>query len=56
MAWTEHFGNGAGWLLQKIVNGFAISKISPNALTFIGLLINIVAALFFGFAREMVRA
>jgi len=51
MSWTGQFGKGSGWLLQKIVNGLAISKISPNALTFIGLIINIVAALFFGFAR-----
>ena len=51
MTWTGQFGRGSGWLLQKIVNGLAISRISPNALTFIGLLINIVAALFFGFAR-----
>ena len=51
MSWTGQFGRGSGWLLQKIVNGLAISRISPNALTFIGLLINISAALFFGFAR-----
>ena len=51
MTWTRAFGKGSGWLLQKIVDGLAISKISPNALTFIGLIINIVAALFFGFAR-----
>ena len=52
MSWTGQFGRGSGWLLQKIVNGLAISKISPNALTFIGLLINIVAALFFGWATR----
>ena len=51
MTWTSAFGKGSGWLLQKIVNGLAISRISPNALAFIGLLINVVAALFFGFAR-----
>jgi CDP-diacylglycerol--glycerol-3-phosphate 3-phosphatidyltransferase len=51
MTWTRAFGNGSGWLLQKIVNGLALSKISPNTLTFIGLLINIVAAFFFGYAR-----
>jgi CDP-diacylglycerol--glycerol-3-phosphate 3-phosphatidyltransferase len=51
MTWTRAFGRGSGWLLQKIVNGLAISKISPNALTFVGLLINVVAAFFFGFAR-----
>jgi CDP-diacylglycerol--glycerol-3-phosphate 3-phosphatidyltransferase len=49
--WTSAFGKGSGWLLQKIVNGLALSKISPNTLTFIGLVINIVAAFFFGYAR-----
>ncbi|MDE1178733.1 MAG: CDP-alcohol phosphatidyltransferase family protein [Edaphobacter sp.] len=51
MTWTSAFGKGSGWLLQKIVRGLALSRISPNTLTFIGLIINIVAALFFGFAR-----
>ncbi len=51
MTWTSAFGKGSGWLLQKIVNGLALSRISPNTLTFIGLLINILAALFFGYAR-----
>ncbi len=51
MTWTSAFGRGSGWLLQKIVNGLALSQISPNTLTFIGLLINIVAAVLFGFAR-----
>jgi len=51
MTWTSAFGKGSGWLLQKIVNGLALSRISPNTLTFIGLIINIIAALFFGFAR-----
>lgn len=51
MTWTSAFGKGSGWLLQKIVNGLALSRISPNTLTFIGLLINIVAAIFFGYAR-----
>ncbi len=50
--WTSAFGKGSGWLLQKIVNGLALSKISPNTLTFIGLIINIVAAFFFGYARS----
>src|ERR1700748_440451 len=52
MTWTSAFGKGSGWLLQKIVNGLALSKISPNTLTFIGLIINIVAAFFFGYARS----
>lgn len=51
MTWTSAFGRGSGWLLQKIVNGLALTRISPNVLTFIGLLINIVAAIFFGYAR-----
>jgi len=51
MTWTLAFGKGSGWLLSKIVNGLALSKISPNTLTFIGLLINVVAAFFFGYAR-----
>ena len=51
MTWTSAFGKGSGYLLQKIVNGLALTRISPNALTFIGLLINIVAAVFFGYAR-----
>ena len=51
MTWTSAFGKGSGWLLQKIVNGFALSRISPNTLTFIGLIINVVAAVFFGYAR-----
>src|SRR5580704_17239745 len=52
MTWTSAFGRGSGWLLQKIVNGLALSKISPNTLTFIGLLINVIAAFFFGYGRE----
>jgi CDP-diacylglycerol---glycerol-3-phosphate 3-phosphatidyltransferase len=33
-----------------VVRGLALSKISPNTLTFMGLVINVVAAVFFGFA------
>ena len=51
LTWTSAFGKGSGWLLQKIVNGLALTRISPNMLTFIGLVINIIAACFFGFAR-----
>jgi len=51
MTWTSAFGKASGWLLQKIVNGLALSKISPNTLTFIGLIINVAAAFFFGYAR-----
>jgi CDP-diacylglycerol--glycerol-3-phosphate 3-phosphatidyltransferase len=38
--------------LQGIVNRLALTRISPNVLTFIGLIINTVAAILFGFANE----
>ena len=51
MTWTSAVGRSCKWLLYRIVHGLALTKISPNALTFIGLLINVVAALLFGYAR-----
>jgi len=51
MTWTREFGRGAGWVLQKVVNGLALTRISPNILTFIGLIINIAAAFLFGYAN-----
>ncbi len=52
MTWTSAFGRGCAVILQKIVNGLALTRISPNVLTFIGLIINVVAAIFFGFANS----
>jgi CDP-diacylglycerol--glycerol-3-phosphate 3-phosphatidyltransferase len=49
--WTSAFGRGAGWLLNHIVRGLSITRISPNVLTFIGLMINIFAAVLFGNAH-----
>ena len=51
MTWTSAFGRACGWLLDRIVHGLALTKISPNVLTFIGLVINIIAAFFFGKAN-----
>jgi len=51
ITWTSAFGRGCGWLLDRVVNGLALSRISPNVLTFLGLVINIVAAIFFGQAN-----
>jgi len=51
MTWTGAFGRGCRVLLHAIVRGLALTRISPNALTFLGLIINIVAAVFFGFAN-----
>ncbi len=50
MTWTSGIGKVCGVLLYKIVDGLALTRISPNVLTFIGLVINVVAALLFGFA------
>ncbi len=50
-SWTGAFGRGCGWLLDRIVNGLALTRISPNVLTFIGLVINIWAAFLFGNAN-----
>ncbi len=51
MTWTSAVGQSCKWLLYKIVHGLALTRISPNALTFIGLLINVVAGVLFGFAH-----
>lgn len=44
MTYTRAIGIGANAIIKLIVRGLALSRISPNALTFIGLLINIYAA------------
>ncbi|MBV8206607.1 MAG: CDP-alcohol phosphatidyltransferase family protein [Acidobacteria bacterium] len=50
MTWTSAFGRACGWLLRRIVHGLALTRISPNVLTFLGLLINIGAGVLFGLA------
>ena len=50
MTWTSAFGRACGKLLYAIVNRMALARISPNVLTFMGLVINVVAALLFGYA------
>lgn len=44
MTYTRAIGAGANVIIRLIVRGLALSRIHPNALTFIGLLINIYAA------------
>ncbi len=51
MTWTSAFGRGCGVILQKIVDGLALTRISPNVLTFMGLVINTGAAFLFGYAN-----
>lgn len=46
MTYTRAIGLGANKLIRLIVRGLALSKINPNVLTFLGLLINMVAAAF----------
>ncbi len=50
MTWTSIVGKVCGALLHKIVRGLSLTRISPNVLTFIGLVINIGAAVLFGYA------
>src|SRR3954471_23871314 len=47
MTYTRLIGITFGWAIDRIVRWLALSKIHPNALTFIGLLINIWAAWLF---------
>jgi CDP-diacylglycerol--glycerol-3-phosphate 3-phosphatidyltransferase len=52
MTWTSAFGRACGWLLDRVVYGLALTRISPNVLTFLGLVINIAAAFLFGHANS----
>src|SRR5207244_2955391 len=51
MTWTSAFGRACGKLLRVIVNAMALARISPNVLTFMGLVINVIAAILFGYAN-----
>src|ERR1700756_3715609 len=47
MTYTRLIGITFGWMIDRIVRWLALSKIHPNVLTFIGLVINIWAAWLF---------
>jgi CDP-diacylglycerol--glycerol-3-phosphate 3-phosphatidyltransferase len=49
--WTSVFGRGCGMLLDAIVRRLALARVNPNVLTFLGLVVNIVAAFLFGYAN-----
>jgi CDP-diacylglycerol--glycerol-3-phosphate 3-phosphatidyltransferase len=51
MTWTKAFGRACGVLLDAIVRWLALARIEPNLLTFLGLVVNIVAAVLFGYAN-----
>src|SRR5258708_19968032 len=44
---TGAIGTGSKWLLDKIVGAVAATGINPNVLTFLGLVVNFIAAAFF---------
>lgn len=46
MTYTRAIGLGANKIIRLIVRGLALSRINPNVLTFLGLVINMVAAAF----------
>jgi phosphatidylglycerophosphate synthase len=50
MTWTSAVGRGCGVLLDAIVRLLALTRINPNALTLMGLLVNTCAAFLFGYA------
>lgn len=50
MSWTGAFGRVCAKLLYAIVRGLSLTHISPNVLTFTGLVINLIAAVLFGYA------
>lgn len=51
MTYTRAIGLGANKIIRLIVRGLALSKINPNVLTFLGLVINMVAATFLAFGN-----
>jgi CDP-diacylglycerol--glycerol-3-phosphate 3-phosphatidyltransferase len=51
LSWTSAFGRACGILLDTIVRWLALSRINPNVLTFMGLVVNTWAAILFGSAN-----
>src|SRR5882762_5933096 len=49
--WTSAFGRSCGVLLDAIVRWLALAQINPNVLTFLGLVVNTIAAFLFGYAN-----
>lgn len=51
MTYTRAIGLGAGKIIRLIVRALALSRVNPNVLTFLGLVINVVAAVFLAVGR-----
>ncbi len=49
--WTSAFGRACGFLLDAIVRWLALARVNPNVLTFLGLVVNTIAAFLFGYAN-----
>ena len=50
MSWTSGVGRACGVLLDAIVRVLALTRINPNVLTLMGLVVNTYAAFLFGYA------
>ncbi|MGB9074301.1 MAG: CDP-alcohol phosphatidyltransferase family protein [Terriglobales bacterium] len=51
MTWTSAVGRACGVLLDAIVRMLALTRINPNVLTLMGLVVNTYAAFLFGYAN-----
>src|SRR6202521_4002936 len=51
MTYTRAIGVSCNKVIRLIVRGLALSKIHPNVLTFLGLMINVAAAVLLGAGR-----
>ena len=56
MTWTSAFGRACGVLLRAIVRWLALTRINPNVLTFMGLVVNTWAAFFSATPPPRIRA
>lgn len=48
---TYWIGEGASWLMRHVVSGLAATGITPNMFTFLGLVVNSLAAVLFAMGR-----
>src|SRR6204780_3563383 len=55
LSWTSAFGRACGVLLDTIVRWLALSRINPNVLTFMGLVVNTWDAILFGSATALTQ-
>ena len=56
MIWTSAFGRACAVLLRTIVRWLALTRVNPNVLTFMGLVVNAWAAFFFGYSTSQNQA